>query len=191
MLKMADKVPAPNARRYPVQFAPAAAGPSSTPRFRPARPQIQTPQRNAITPVYSRICCRPNPNWPLRARGTSEPSAELNPMTRVLARDTPRRLTLSPKKMAPNPHAKPKINAHAKARGGELENTRGKSGTVQATSARGAIRQLVTMKTSQIFSHFQDGISFMGVVNNPLQMPERRANPIPSSIIGTVDSLTG
>jgi hypothetical protein len=41
------------------------------------------------------------------------------------------------------------------------------------------IRHETTMKTSQMFSHFQRGMIFMGAVNSPLQAPESNASSIP------------
>ena len=36
-------------------------------------------------------------------------------------------------------------------------------------------QQAVRMKISQMFSHFQRGMIFMGAVNSPLQRPESSA----------------
>src|SRR5262249_20365262 len=52
-------------------------------------------------------------------------------------------------------------------------------GEPEKTRAVGIARQATTMKTSQIFSHFHRGSSFMGVVNRPLNRPDSTANAIP------------
>ena len=96
-------------------------------------------------------------------------------MTSVFATDTPSRSTLRPNRIAPNPHANPNASAATTAPFGACEKSWAKLGTVAATIANGPTRQLVTMKTSQMFSHFQFGINFIGAVNSPLQIPERSA----------------
>ena len=41
------------------------------------------------------------------------------------------------------------------------------------------IRHAMTMKTSQMFSHLQRGIIFIGAVKSPLQIPDRAASNTP------------
>ena len=111
--------------------------------------------------------------------GTMEPRAELSPMTRLFATETPRRSTLRPKQMAPKPHKKPNPRAAALACGDAVASTAIQSPADVPAIASGMTRHETTMKTNQTFSHFQRGMTFMGAVNKPLQIPERAARVMP------------
>jgi len=54
---------------------------------------------------------------------------------------------------------------------------------VVKTTALGMTRQDARMTTSQMFSHAQRGITFIGAVNSPFETPESRAKEMPSSTI--------
>lgn len=113
------------------------------------------------------------------SNGTSEPSAELMPMTRLFATETPSRSTLNPKQIAPKPHKNPKPNAARRAPNGACPNTVAQFGAVALTTTAGMMRQDTTINTIQMFSHFQRCMIFMGAVNNPLQMPDEIASAMP------------
>jgi hypothetical protein len=49
----------------------------------------------------------------------------------------------------------------------------------EKTKTAGITRHATTMKINQIFSHFQRGSSFIGVVNRPLNSPDSMTSAIP------------
>jgi hypothetical protein len=54
-------------------------------------------------------------------------------------------------------------------------------------------KQDVRMNTSQMFSHFQRGITFIGAVNSPFDIPESSAKKMPSPTMLTFppETLSG
>jgi hypothetical protein len=77
--------------------------------------------------------------------------------------------------MAPKPQLKPKVIAAKTAVSGAAPSKGRKLPIREKTIAAGIQMHDVTMNTSQMFSHFQPGISFIGAVNSPLQRPDKRA----------------
>jgi GntR family transcriptional regulator len=114
------------------------------------------------------------------SRGTSEPNAELRPMTRLLASDTPSRSTLRPKQIAPKPHANPNTRAAYMARGGAAETIDLQSEPERVTKQNGMATQETRIKMNQMFSHLQRASIFIGAVNKPLQIPDKIARKIPT-----------
>jgi hypothetical protein len=110
----------------------------------------------------------------------SEPIAELTPRTMLLASETPNWCTLSPKRIAPKPQANPNPSAEATAARGACASTTPGAPIVAKTTALGMTRQEVRMNTSQMFSHFQRGITFIGAVNSPFDIPDSSAKEMPS-----------
>src|ERR1019366_7683356 len=96
-------------------------------------------------------------------------------MTRLLARETPKRSTLNPNRIAPNPPPNPNVRAKSTADRGQDAQSAPKSLTVAETTASGITIHDVTMNTSQMCSHFQRGMIFIGAVKRPLQTPEAKA----------------
>jgi hypothetical protein len=111
--------------------------------------------------------------------GKSEPSAELNPITRVFAIETPSRSTLLPKQIAPKPHANPNAIADQTALAGEAVRMARQWAPLPNTKPHGISTHATRMKTNQMFSHFHLDSSFIGAVNRPLQMPDNVARRIP------------
>jgi hypothetical protein len=113
-------------------------------------------------PANNTSSCASARNTPIMIRGTSEPSAELSPTVRLLAIDTPSWSTLRPKQMAPNPQAKPKLNAEKVAPDGVVATTSRHPGTAGKTKAAGMITHATTMYTNHVFSHAQRFSIFIG-----------------------------
>jgi len=76
---------------------------------------MATPARKMATPPNRRKWRAWRVKPPPRNRGTREPSAALTPRTSELASETPKRSTLMPKQMDPNPQAKPNRMATTRA----------------------------------------------------------------------------
>jgi hypothetical protein len=53
-------------------------------------------------------------------------------------------------------------------------------GIAGAAKHTGMMRHALTIKTNQMFSQRQRGIIFIGALNRPLQIPERKANSSPA-----------
>ena len=74
---------------------------------------------------------------------------------------------------------KPKLSAAMRAPTGAAASTCAQSGAEALTTLTGMMRHDTTIKTIQMFSHFQRDISFRGVVNSPLQIPDEMASVMP------------
>ena len=109
-----------------------------------------------------------------------EPIAQLTPSTMLLESETPNRSTLNAKRIAPKPQANPNPSAEATAARGACASTMPGAPMVAKTTPLGITRQAVRMNTSQMFSHFQRGITFIGAVNSPFEIPESSAKETPS-----------
>src|SRR5208282_5387488 len=112
--------------------------------------------------------------------GRNAPREELIAKTSVLAMEIPNALTPCPKKMAPNPQAKPVTTANTIALAGAARRTSRGAETVARAMMRDMPRQEDTMKIVQTFSHDQRPRNRIGSVKVPFIRPDTIARSIPN-----------